>query len=46
MAHIGRPHAVEGRVAEMAYGGKVAAEYVWLGGAKDSYFSAFDMRSK
>ena len=28
------------------YGGKVAIEYVWLGGGKSQYFSSFDIRSK
>jgi glutamine synthetase len=31
---------------QVPYGGKCCVEYVWLGGAPEQYFSAFDMRSK
>jgi glutamine synthetase len=31
---------------QVPYGGKCCVEYVWLGGAPEQYFSAFDLRSK
>ena len=30
----------------LGYGGKVAVEYIWLGGGSGQYFSGFDLRSK
>ena len=30
----------------LGYGGKVALEYIWLGGGSGQYFSGFDIRSK
>jgi glutamine synthetase len=31
---------------QVPWGGKCVCEYVWLGGAPEQYFSAFDIRSK